>query len=766
MHRLTRLSLAYPQAAIALLLAVTVALCAGLPRVESAYGYRVLVGDAHPSIRSLDALIEQFGGGLPVQIAWECGAGAPCQDVFEPRSLELADVVTRELAAAQGVRSVLGPANAPLLVAQPGGFAVRRLVERGEIAPDVAALREHALRDPLWEGTLLSQDARVAVIVVQPADTRPATDVAVVEAIQATLAPFEAQGFEFHLAGDAAEAYLGGLDLARSNTRLVPFAIAVMGVMLFLLTRSWARSAAVLATMGVTLAWTFGLLGWLGWPRDGILEVLAPLLLIVGVCDSMHLLASVQQARADPRLGDPESPPARRARVRAGARDVAAACTFATLTDAAAFLSFSTSNLDTFVRFGAVAAFGVVAALLLSFSLLPLLLCAIPLGAADPAAGARWSALLERVTRVSHAQRRLILGVSAVALVGFGFSWHALLRVDTDWLESWGDHSDRTRAIRFLQDRLGRLKTLELRLTLPEGASLDEPGALAVVESLQASLDGVGAVSGSASVVDLVERANRLLHDDDPAFERVPDAGNAAAEILELLALGDEAVLSPWLSVDRSQTRLSIEAQELPHREGQRFVGQVAQRCASILPAGWQVDFTGEIPMTVDWVEDVQATQLRGFPTAVLTVYLLIAAFLRSLRLALAALLPTLLPIVVVLGSMGLLGLSLDVGRAMVGSVVIGIGVDDAIHLLSRYRLSRAAGMRAYAAMSEAIQHSGRAILTNSIALALGFLTLLASAWQSISSFGFFVALSILGALVSTLFVMPALIFAFTPEDA
>jgi predicted RND superfamily exporter protein len=182
------------------------------------------------------------------------------------------------------------------------------------------------------------------------------------------------------------------------------------------------------------------------------------------------------------------------------------------------------------------------------------------------------------------------------------------------------------------------------------------------------------------------------------------------------------------------------------------------------VPRDWQVDFTGEIPMTVDWVEDVQATQLRGFPTAVLTVYLLIAAFLRSWRLALAALLPTLLPIAVVLGSMGLLGLTLDVGRAMVGSVVIGIGVDDAIHLLSRYRLERRTGMGAFAAMSEAIQHSGQAILTNSIALTLGFLTLLASAWQSISSFGFFVALSILGALVSTLFVMPALIFSFTRD--
>ena len=68
--------------------------------------------------------------------------------------------------------------------------------------------------------------------------------------------------------------------------------------------------------------------------------------------------------------------------------------------------------------------------------------------------------------------------------------------------------------------------------------------------------------------------------------------------------------------------------------------------------------------------------------------------------------------------------------------------------------------------MSRAIQHSGRAIVTNSLTLTLGFLTLMASAWQSISSFGFFVALAILGALVSTLFVTPALIFTFARDAA
>jgi predicted RND superfamily exporter protein len=300
---------------------------------------------------------------------------------------------------------------------------------------------------------------------------------------------------------------------------------------------------------------------------------------------------------------------------------------------------------------------------------------------------------------------------------------------------------------------------------LPADASFESGAALRVVGELESALAGLDETLGVASALDLVARVNRLLHDDDPAFERAPSEPGAIAEILELLSLDDESVLAPWISIDRSQLRLSVESHELAYRRGQEFIAAVQAACARVLPAGWGADLTGEIPMTVDWVDDVQATQLRGFPTAVLTVYLLMAAFLRSPALALASLLPTLLPIAITLGSMGWLGLDLDVGRAMIGTVVVGIGVDDAIHLLSRYRAQRSARMSPRKAMADAIQHCGRAVVTNSLTLALGFLTLMLSPWQSISSFGFFAALTIVGALAATLLVLPALILAFARED-
>jgi uncharacterized protein len=111
----------------------------------------------------------------------------------------------------------------------------------------------------------------------------------------------------------------------------------------------------------------------------------------------------------------------------------------------------------------------------------------------------------------------------------------------------------------------------------------------------------------------------------------------------------------------------------------------------------------------------------------------------------------------VILGAMGLLGMSLDVGRSMIAAVILGIGVDDAVHLLVQHQRLRARGIARAQAVRGAVVTVGRPVVTTSVALALGFLALMISPWQTVASFGFFVALGILLALVADLLVLPAL---------
>ena len=115
MERLTRLSVNHPWTTLAVVGLITLVLGAGLPKVRNEYGYRVLIGDEHPTIVQLDNFIERFGGGLPIMVAWECGPGKPCQHALDAESLRVADSITRAAQELPTVRNVIGPANAPLL---------------------------------------------------------------------------------------------------------------------------------------------------------------------------------------------------------------------------------------------------------------------------------------------------------------------------------------------------------------------------------------------------------------------------------------------------------------------------------------------------------------------------------------------------------------------------------------------------------------------------------------------------------------------------
>ena len=132
MKWLTGFALDRPGLSVVLITTITGILGAGLPRVETEFGYRVLVGDDHSSIRALDGFIERFGGGLPTVVAWRCGPEHPCDTVFDNESLEMAHAITTVLEQTESVQGVIGPANAPLMVPGPAGFAVRRFVEHGE----------------------------------------------------------------------------------------------------------------------------------------------------------------------------------------------------------------------------------------------------------------------------------------------------------------------------------------------------------------------------------------------------------------------------------------------------------------------------------------------------------------------------------------------------------------------------------------------------------------------------------------------------------
>jgi hypothetical protein len=761
MYWFTRISLSRRLLVGLALLGVTIALGAGLPRVRTEFGARVLIGDDHPTIRRLDAFLERYGSGMPLYIAWECGAGRPCESAFDEASLRMAQDVTARLSSEASVSKVWSPSNTPLFVQQEGGFAVRRMVEHDEIAADHAELGKLAMDDPTWVGNLVSADSRVGAIVVQPVASRGSTDEAVVEAVFAATAPHEA--FDFAYVGEAVGNIVGGRELAESMGLLIPFMVLVIAGVIFAQTRSWQCVVASLSCVGLALVWTFGALGWIGWPRDSVLELLAPFILVMGICDDNHFFSRyADELESTP---GPRTSGVRRAALERAARYVSAPCFFATATTVVALMSFAASDLDTFRRFGVMSAIGVSACMLLTFTLLPLLLAYLPgEGIRATRATQTWRGAMEAIARASEQRALPILGFTVVLVAASTYSWLAFLRVDASREDLFGEHSRILRWVRFVEDRLRPSGGVEIDIGLPAGVSIEDPNVLGPIAKLADAVQDLPTTGAARSIIDLLEQLNAMLHGGEEEFAHIGPTGAANAELLEIIGFEDPELLGSWVSFDRSHVRISLDVGEQPFSSGARLGDAIRLLGETILPDAWVVEYTGANPLAMDWVNDLQSTQQRTFPLSFALVFLLVAAFLRSIPWSLAALAPPTVAALVCLGAMGATGLSLDVGRAMIAAVLMGIGVDDSIYILSRQRVLRREGMPARDAFRSAFIESGRPVVISSLALSLGFMTLTASAWGTVSGFGFFLSLSILMALVTTLFVVPALAFTILPK--
>jgi predicted RND superfamily exporter protein len=316
--------------------------------------------------------------------------------------------------------------------------------------------------------------------------------------------------------------------------------------------------------------------------------------------------------------------------------------------------------------------------------------------------------------------------------------------------------------MRLAESELGGSSSVEIQIDLPSSIMLESPETLGVIERLETALEGFDELGTVTSLLDPLRRLNRLLSGDDPAQERIADSLDGNAQILEILSLDDPRLVESLVSIDRKKVRLSIAAPETDEQGTAATLQKLDEVLARILPADWNVTVTGEYAMTVHWLDAVQSTQLSSFPIACCLVFIILAAFFRSLSLAAAAMVPGLLPVIIVLGGMGWVGLSLDVGRTMIAAVVIGIAVDDSVHLLWSYRARRIAGRSRADSMDGAIQATGKALIITSVALAAGFLTLLGSAWQTIASFGLFISVAIVIALLATVVLLPAIAFRYS----
>jgi len=151
----------------------------------------------------------------------------------------------------------------------------------------------------------------------------------------------------------------------------------------------------------------------------------------------------------------------------------------------------------------------------------------------------------------------------------------------------------------------------------------------------------------------------------------------------------------------------------------------------------------------------VESNQIKSLIFAVLVIIIILSVMFRSIWTGIMAAVPTLLTLAVIYGGMGLLRVHLDIGTSMLASIVLGVGVDYAVHLIAGWHPTNGGGMVTSAA--NAADHTGPAIWTNAIMIFFGFFVLTLGEARPLQNVGSLTAAAMLVAALATFLAIPVL---------
>jgi len=166
------------------------------------------------------------------------------------------------------------------------------------------------------------------------------------------------------------------------------------------------------------------------------------------------------------------------------------------------------------------------------------------------------------------------------------------------------------------------------------------------------------------------------------------------------------------------------------------------------------------VPLDTRGQREMFTTLVSTFGLAFLSVSLVMGLALRSLRLAILAIIPNFVPVLYLLGTMGLFGIPLSVASVTVASIVFGVVVDDTIHFMHTWQEMAAVGAP-HLRLHRTISHTALAMFTSSIVTATGFLGFLISPFMPLRDFGLLISLSLIYGIICDLLLLPALLLTF-----
>ena len=588
--------------------------------------------------------------------------------------------------------------------------------------------------------------------------------------------------------------------------------ILVMVAMLALIFRDyrWVLIPISVCTLSATLM--LGILGFTDWRMTVISSNFVAVLLVVALALAIHLVVRYRELE----VKEPDMPRAERAVM--AARLMFIPCFYTAVTTMVAFTSLVVAGIKPVIDFGWMMTAGIVVAFVVSFSLVPALIAILPdmgaKGANDSLSMTRrFATVVERFGGLVFAVTGLL-----ILLVVLGLS---RLQVENRFIDYFKDTTEIYQGMELLDSRLGGTIPLDIILYPPSESTqtvdvlasadlalADERTTIEVVASDDLGFeddfgddedglwddDAFGedvsfADENSAEIGywftlegrDLIDQIHGIvearpesgkvlsLSTGFSVMDRLYDdkLGGVELALVERSLPADvaEVLIAPYYDPIEQQARISVRAMETSKtlRRAQYLESLYAQILTETGLDETRVKFTGLLVLYNNVLQSLYASQILTLGAVFVAIGVMFLALFRSVSLALLGLAPNILAAGLVLGVMGLAGIPLDIMTITIAAIVVGMGVDNCIHYIHRFRREFELDGSYREAMYRSHSSIGRAMYYTTLTVVVGFSMLTLSNFTPSIYFGVLTVMAMLAAVMGALLLLPKLILAFEP---
>ncbi len=750
LDKYTQLIVNYPKAVLAMVLLLTALAGFGITKIETRNNYDSDLPKDDPIIATNDRLEEVFGEKDVVMI------GIRTDDIFNEITLNKIALISEELKQVDGVveDQIISLATLNNIKGRDWGLEVGAFMQTvPETGAEIEQLRHDVQSNHLIYGKLVSEDFGSTVIT---ANIERGYDQSTVYYQVRAIARKYAGPEKIFPNGEPIMQQEIDLGIQRDVSTLLPFALIMVLIGFYLSFRSLRGVFIPFSVVVLSIIWTMGIMGHVGLEITVVSSALPMVLVAIASSYGIHVLHRYYEEVRHRSVAEA---------VTETMRAMAPPVLMTGITSAAGSATLAVFKITSIREFGIITAIGILAALFLTLTVPPALLMLLKKPAEKPQRTGR--PVGDRILRyLAYLSLNRSGYIAAATLIIIGFSIVGITRigVGSDFTDMFPDGHRIKHSFTMFNDYLGGARFFNIMITGEEPDTVTDPSLLRQIDAFQEYAAGLEGVGYTSSFADIIKRINRVMNNDDPAYEVIPDSRELIAQYLLLYSMsGDPGDFEDIVDYDYQRAKIRVAIQTSNQDDHKRLYRDLRLYAQANFDQQVEIEFGGSVMGWLAQVRYIASGEIVNIISAIGIIFVFCAVAFRAFSGGLFTVIPLVIASMITFGLMGFLGIRLEMGTAIITAIAVGVGVDFAIHFVSRFKEEFQATGDLEQATVTTLTTAGKAIIFDMFSNVLGFSVLIFSGFTPVQNFGWLVSLTMLTSGFGSLIILPPLFAVFKP---